>query len=180
MKNFFCDPPTFSLHATPPLRYGPSGDFAPLLWSFFIHDLIGFVDFEILPLPIITETGKRPHPFADTKGFGIYKDSTKKDAAIEFINYVTDPENIQEFCLELTKVPTVKSKYLNQTAIANNPIMNALVEQAKSVQDPPKDPISGSALEYLNAALDDIVNNNAPIQDRLDEVLRGSFKISAR
>jgi maltose-binding protein MalE len=119
------------------------------------------IDFGIVPFPIVSETGQRAQPTLGVKGFGIYRYSGQKPAALELVKYITSPEQQTIFSIETNDLPTAVAAFDNATVQAN-PIIILYQEQSNYAQPMPTRPEMGAVWNPITAAMEVSYNRADP------------------
>jgi len=103
------------------------------------------IDFRIAPYPIVSDTGQRAKPVLGVKGFAIWKLSSVKDDAFDFLKYITSPDQQKLFSLGdgvvpgTNDIPTAQTAFTDP-AIQANPIIYRYLQQALNSSEFPSRP----------------------------------------
>ncbi len=103
------------------------------------------IDFGIAPYPFVSDTGERAKPVLGVKGFAIWKLSSVKDDAFEFLKFITSPEQQKLFSLGDGVVPGTNDLPTAQAAFSDpqiqaNPIIYRYLLQALNSSEFPSRP----------------------------------------
>lgn len=84
-------------------------------------------DFEYVPVPSFTEN---PPAFAAESGWGlaVAKESKQPEAALEFIRFITEKDNLEEWNTDTFTVPAKKEIAEDPEFLKNNPYMKTSLE----------------------------------------------------
>jgi arabinogalactan oligomer/maltooligosaccharide transport system substrate-binding protein len=120
----------------------------------FLGEVAG-VDFGLAPLPKLVEAGGKPmRPWMTVEGVFIAAPSANKDAAYEFVKYVTDTPAAKIMALEGRQTPANKAVYAD-AQVAGDPILNAFKKQVEVAVPMPNLPemsmVWGPATTMMNA-----------------------------
>jgi arabinogalactan oligomer/maltooligosaccharide transport system substrate-binding protein len=97
----------------------------------FIGEIAPGLDYGLAPLPTVDEAGGKPlRPWMTVEGVGISSRSQHKDAAYDFVRYLTGPEGARLMALQGRQNPALAQVY-QEPAIASDPVLSALREQAE-------------------------------------------------
>jgi len=129
------------------------------------------IDYGIAPYPIVSETGQRAEPVLGVKGFAIWKLSSVKDDAFDFIKFVTSPAEQKKFALGVDGVPgtndlpTYRAAFTDADILAN-PVISRFLLQASFSSEFPSRPEMGrvwgpvtDALTFIYEAVDPTVSD---------------------
>ena len=130
------------------------------------------INFGIVPYPIVASTGERAAPTLGVKGFGVYKFSTQKQAAVNLVKFVTSVDEQIRFSLGTNDLPTAIRAFDNAT-IRGNPIIVDYQRQAQYAQPMPTRPEMGALWSPITAAMEVVYDRaNAAVaqiqQDMVD------------
>jgi len=116
------------------------------------------IDYGIAPYPIVSDTGERARPVLGVKGFGIWKLSSVKDDAFDFIRFITSPEEQKKFSLGVggapgtNDIPTAQAA-LSDAEIQANPVIARYLLQAQYSSEFPSRPAMASVWGPVTDAL---------------------------
>lgn len=99
------------------------------------------IDLGIAPLPKMS--GVAPVTFSGAYGLSISSFSKNKDAAVAFLNFATEYDNIIDYYASTKKVPAVKA-CLEDEAIKNDPIASGFAAQLENSYPQPNIPEMGA------------------------------------
>ncbi len=91
--------------------------------------------------PYPQDGGKPKTQYVGGSVFVIPKDSKNKDAAWEFLNFMTQPEQVKEFCHEIKNIPPLVT-VAQDTLFTSNPMFNFAIDllSGKNSSGPPQMP----------------------------------------
>ncbi|UCF06170.1 MAG: extracellular solute-binding protein [bacterium] len=100
-------------------------------WSIKAYVKAG-IDLGIIPLPVITATGRHPTPMVSSKGYSINinVDEARLSIVKELLVYLTSKEVQREIATELLILPSLKDLYQDQS-ITQHEILRGSLEQSK-------------------------------------------------
>ena len=88
----------------------------------FLGEIANGVEFGLAPLPTVAEAGGKPlRPWITVEGVYIAAPSKNKDAAYEFVKYVTDTPAAKVLALEGRQSPANKAVYSDAQVAADDP-----------------------------------------------------------
>jgi len=97
----------------------------------FLGEVSNDIDYAVAPLPTITEAGGKPmRPWMTVEGVFISAQSQHKDAAFDFVKYVTSVEPAKVMALEGRQSPAVKAVY-DDPKVAADPVLSAFRKQVE-------------------------------------------------
>jgi arabinogalactan oligomer/maltooligosaccharide transport system substrate-binding protein len=97
----------------------------------FLGEVSSDIDYAVAPLPTITEAGGKPmRPWMTVEGVFVSAQSQHKDAAFDFVKYVTAAEAGKVMALEGRQSPAVKAVY-DDPKVAADPILSAFRKQVE-------------------------------------------------
>ncbi len=125
------------------------------------------INYGIALYPIVSSTGLRAAPTLGVKGFGIWKLSSVKDDAFDFIKYVTSPEQQKIFALGTGGVPGTNDLPTYRNAFSDpdiqaNPVIARFLKQVTYSSDFPSRPEMATIWTPVADALTFIYNNVNP------------------
>ncbi len=129
------------------------------------------INYGIVPYPIVSDTGLRARPTLGVKGFGIWKLSSVKDDAFDFLKFMTDPAQQKIFSLGSDGVPGTNDIPTDQEAFSDpaflsNPVIAAYLLQAGYSSEFPSRPemsnVWGPVADGLTFIYNDKVNPADP------------------
>ena len=110
-----------------------NGGKAAMVFSgpWFLGEIDKGIDFGLAPLPTIDEAGGKPmRPWMTVEGAYIAAPSQRKDAAFEFVSYLTDLASAKILALEGRQTPSNKKVY-DDPQVAADPILKAFRAQVE-------------------------------------------------
>ncbi len=138
------------------------------------------IDFGIVPYPVVSETGERAAPTLGVKGFGVYKFSALKQAAVDLVKFITSDEQQILFSIGTNDLPTAVAAFNNAT-IAGNPIIIQYQRQAAFAQRMPTRPEMGAMWNPITAAMEVVYNRASPtLQDIQQDMTAAEQQIVQR
>ncbi len=154
-----------------------------IMGSFMLPKLLNSnVSFEVLPLPIYSETGLRAAPFRDVKGFAVWSGSKNKELAYNYIKYLTSIDNVLSFSKENLKIPTIKKDLIPSNYLDENPLLSDLMDYVKSSQPVPKTKLYDTVFGYVKSALIQIIqqgyNNISEILSEIQGYINKSQEVN--
>ena len=97
----------------------------------FLGEVAKEIDYGLAPLPAISEAGGKPmRPWMTVEGVFIAAPSKQKDAAFEFVKYLTGPEAGKVMALEGRQSPAVSSVY-DDPAVKGDWVLAAFRKQVE-------------------------------------------------
>ncbi len=134
----------------------------------FLGEING-VDFGLAPLPTLSEAGGKPmRPWITVEGVYIATPSKNKDAAYEFVKYVTDAPAARTLALEGRQSPANKSVY-SDPQVAADPILKAFRQQVDVAIPMPNLPEMTMVWTPATTAMNTIVKKAATPKAALDQ-----------
>lgn len=134
----------------------------------FLGEISG-VDFGLAPLPTLSEAGGKPmRPWITVEGVYIATPSKNKDAAYEFVKYVTDAPAAKTLALEGRQSPANKAVY-SDPQVAADPILKAFRQQVDVAIPMPNLPEMTMVWTPATTAMNTIVKKAATPKAALDQ-----------
>ncbi|MFN2549276.1 MAG: extracellular solute-binding protein [Myxococcales bacterium] len=97
----------------------------------FLGEIDPGIDWGLAPLPKVVEAGGKPlRPWMTVEGAFIAAPSNHKDAAYEFVKFLTDLESAKVMALEGRQSPSNKAAY-DDPKVANDPVLKAFRTQVE-------------------------------------------------
>jgi arabinogalactan oligomer/maltooligosaccharide transport system substrate-binding protein len=97
----------------------------------FLGEISKQIDFGLAPLPTLVEAGGKPmRPWMTVEGVFIAAPSRQKEAAFEFVKYVTGLEAARVMALEGRQTPALRAIY-DEPAVAKDPVLAAFRKQVE-------------------------------------------------
>lgn len=134
----------------------------------FLGEVRDGVDFGVAPLPTIAEAGNKPmRPWITVEGVYIAAPSKNKDAAYEFVKYVTDVPSSKILALQGRQSPANKAVY-SDAQVAKDPVLKAFREQVENAVPMPNLPEMTMVWSPATTAMNKIVKKSATPKAALD------------
>ena len=97
----------------------------------FLGEVANDIEYGVAPLPTITEAGNKPmRPWMTVEGVFVSAQSQHKDAAFDFVKYVTSTEAGKVMALEGRQSPAAKAVY-DDAKVAADPVLSAFRKQVE-------------------------------------------------
>jgi arabinogalactan oligomer/maltooligosaccharide transport system substrate-binding protein len=97
----------------------------------FLGEVAKGIDYGLAPLPLISEAGDRPmRPWMTVEGVFVAAPSKQKDAAFDFVRYVTDVEAARIMALEGRQSPAIRAVY-DDPRVATDAVLAAFRKQVE-------------------------------------------------
>ena len=97
----------------------------------FLGEVASDIDYGVAPLPTIDEAGGKPmRPWMTVEGVFVSAQSQHKDAAFDFVKYVTGTEAGKVMALEGRQSPAAKVVY-DDAKVAADPVLSAFRKQVE-------------------------------------------------
>lgn len=134
----------------------------------FLGEVSKDVSLGLAPLPTIDEAGGKPmRPWMTVEGVYIAAPSKNKDAAFEFIKYLTDVPSGKVLALEGRQTPANKGVYADKQ-VAADPILKAFREQVNTAVPMPNLPEMTMVWSPATTAMNTVVKKTATPKEALD------------
>jgi arabinogalactan oligomer/maltooligosaccharide transport system substrate-binding protein len=125
------------------------------------------VDYGLAPLPLISEAGGKPmRPWMTVEGAYVAAPSRQKDAAFDFVKYLTDVEAGRIMALEGRQSPAVKAVY-DDPKVASDPVLSAFRKQVEVAVPMPNLPEMSMVWSPATSAMGKINRGAASPKDAL-------------
>lgn len=135
----------------------------------FLGEIAKDVDFGLARLPKVDEAGGQPiKPWMTIEGVYISEPSKKKDAAWEFLDYVTDLQAATILALEGRQTPANKAVYDNPK-VGGDAVLKAFRDQVESAVPMPNYAEMSMMWSPMTTAMSKVVKGAATPQVALDE-----------
>ena len=144
---------------------------AALVFSgpWFVGEIAQGIDYAMAPLPTVDEAGGKPlRPWMTVEGVGISSHSANKDAAYDFVRYLTGPEGARIMATQGRQNPAFAPIYEDK-AIGADPVLAAIREQAKTALPMPNLPEMTMVWSPATTAMNKVVKKSATPKVALDE-----------
>jgi arabinogalactan oligomer/maltooligosaccharide transport system substrate-binding protein len=97
----------------------------------FLGEIDPAIDWGLAPLPVVPEAGNKPlRPWMTVEGAFVAAPSKHKDAAYDFVKYLTDKDSSKIMAIEGRQSPSNKGAYEDQK-ISNDPVLKAFRTQVE-------------------------------------------------
>jgi len=97
----------------------------------FLGEVANDIEYGVAPLPTITEAGNKPmRPWMTVEGVFVSAQSQHKDAAFDFVKYVTGADAGKVMALEGRQSPAAKAVY-DDPKVAADPVLSAFKKQVE-------------------------------------------------
>jgi len=127
----------------------------------FLGEVSKDIDYGLAPLPTLSEAGGKPmRPWMTVEGVYIAAPSKNKDAAFEFIKYVTDTPASRVLALEGRQTPANKSVY-SDPQVAKDPVLAAFRKQVDVAVPMPNYPEMSMVWSPVTTAMNTITKKTA-------------------
>jgi arabinogalactan oligomer/maltooligosaccharide transport system substrate-binding protein len=142
----------------------------------FLGEVAKEVDYGLAPLPLISEAGGKPmRPWMTVEGVFVAAPSKQKDAAFDFVKYVTDVEAARIMALEGRQSPAVKAVY-DDPKVATDVVLAAFRRQVEVALPMPNLPEMTMVWSPATAALNKINRGSATPREALGEAQKAVEK----
>ena len=136
--------------------------------SWFLGEVSKDIDYGLAPLPLISEAGNKPmRPWMTVEGVYVAAPSKKKDAAFDFVKYITDVEAARIMALEGMQSPAVKAVY-DDPKVATDPVLAAFRKQVEVALPMPNLPEMTMVWSPATTALNKINRGSATPREAMD------------
>jgi arabinogalactan oligomer/maltooligosaccharide transport system substrate-binding protein len=134
----------------------------------FVGEIKDGIDFGLAPLPTIAEAGGKPmRPWITVEGVYIAAPSKNKDAAFEFVKYVTDVPAGKILALQGRQSPANKGVY-SDPQVAGDPVLKAFRQQVETGIPMPNLPEMTMIWSPATTAMNKIVKKSTTPKAALD------------
>jgi arabinogalactan oligomer/maltooligosaccharide transport system substrate-binding protein len=134
----------------------------------FLGEISKDVDWGLAPLPAISEAGGKPmRPWITVEGVYVAAPSKNKDAAFDFVKYLTDVPAAKVMALEGRQTPANKGVYADP-AVAKDPILAAFRKQVDVAVPMPNYPEMTMVWSPVTTAMNTIVKKTATPKQAMD------------
>lgn len=134
----------------------------------FLGEVSKDIDYGLAPLPTLNEAGGKPmRPWMTVEGVYIAAPSKNKDAAFEFIKYVTDVPAGKVLALEGRQTPANKGVYADPQ-VAKDPILAAFRKQVDVAVPMPNYPEMSMVWSPVTTAMGTIAKKTATPKQAMD------------
>lgn len=133
----------------------------------FLGEVAKGVDYGLAPLPAISEAGGKPmRPWMTVEGVFVAAPSKQKEAAFEFVKYLTGPEAARVMALEGRQSPAVKKIY-DDPKVQGDPLLAGFRKQVETAVPMPNAPEMTMVWSPATSALGTIIRGTASPKDAL-------------
>ena len=130
--------------------------------NWFLGEIASGIDYAVSPLPVISEAGGKPmRPWITVEGVYVAAPSKAKDAAFDFVKYVTDVEAAKVMALEGRQSPA-NAKVYADPKVAADPILSAYKKQVDVAVPMPNLPEMTMVWSPATTALGAIIRGGDP------------------
>jgi arabinogalactan oligomer/maltooligosaccharide transport system substrate-binding protein len=134
----------------------------------FLGEVSKDIDYGLAPLPTLSEAGGKPmRPWMTVEGVYIAAPSKNKDAAFEFLKYVTDVPAARVLALEGRQTPANKAVYADPQ-VAKDPILAAFRKQVDVAVPMPNYPEMSMVWSPVTTAMNTITKKTATPKQAMD------------
>ena len=135
----------------------------------FLGEIAKGIDYGLAPLPTVDEAGGKPmRPWMTVEGVYIAARSKNKDAAYEFVKYLTDVEAAKVMAVEGRQTPANKLVY-NDPQVRNDPILKVFRQQVEAAVPMPNLAEMSMMWTPASSAMAAIVQKSATVKAALDQ-----------
>jgi arabinogalactan oligomer/maltooligosaccharide transport system substrate-binding protein len=134
----------------------------------FLGEVNKDVDYGLAPLPLISEAGNKPmRPWMTVEGVYVAAPSKQKEAAFDFVKYVTDVEAGRIMALEGRQSPAIKAVY-DDPKVASDVVLAAFRKQVEVALPMPNLPEMTMVWSPATTALNKINRGSATPKEAMD------------
>ncbi|RPH54802.1 extracellular solute-binding protein, partial [bacterium] len=134
----------------------------------FLGEVQDKVKYAIAPLPTVDEAGGKPmRPWITVEGVYVAAPSKNKEAAYEFLKFVTDVPSARILALEGRQTPANKGVYADP-AVANDPILKAFRNQVDVAVPMPNVPEMSMVWSPATTAMNTVARKAATPKQAMD------------
>jgi arabinogalactan oligomer/maltooligosaccharide transport system substrate-binding protein len=142
----------------------------------FLGEIAKNIDYGLAPLPTIDEAGGKPmRPWVTVEGAYIAAPSKKKDAAYDFIKYLTGAEAAKVMAVRGRQSPANKAVYADP-AVGNDPILKNFRQQVDVSVPMPNIPEMSMMWSPATIALGSIIKKSATPAEALETAQKAIAK----
>jgi arabinogalactan oligomer / maltooligosaccharide transport system substrate-binding protein len=135
----------------------------------FLGEIAKGVDFGLATLPTVDEAGGKPlKPWVTVEGAYIAAPCKNKEAAYDFIKYLTGPAAAKIMATKGGQSPASKAAY-DDPAVKNDPILKVFRAQVEQAVPMPNIPEMSMMWTPATTALGAIIKRSSPPQEVLDK-----------
>jgi arabinogalactan oligomer / maltooligosaccharide transport system substrate-binding protein len=130
--------------------------------NWFLGEIASGVDYAVATLPAITEAGGKPmRPWITVEGAYIAAPSKSKEAAFDFVKYLTDVEAAKVMALEGRQSPAAVKVYA-EPQVAADPVLTAFKKQVDVAVPMPNLPEMTMVWSPATTAMGSIIRGGDP------------------
>jgi arabinogalactan oligomer/maltooligosaccharide transport system substrate-binding protein len=134
----------------------------------FLGEVVKEIDYGLAPLPLVSEAGGKPlRPWMTVEGVYVAAPSKHKDAAFDFVKYVTDVEAARVMALEGRQSPAVRAVY-DDPKVATDPVLAAFRKQVEVALPMPNLPEMTMVWSPATTAMNKVNRRSATPKEALD------------
>lgn len=134
----------------------------------FLGEISDKIEYGLAPLPTINEAGGKPmRPWITVEGVYIAAPSKNKEAAYEFLKFVTDVPSAKVLALEGRQTPANKGVYADP-GVANDPILKAFRNQVDVAVPMPNVPEMSMVWSPATTAMNTVARKAATPKQAMD------------
>jgi arabinogalactan oligomer/maltooligosaccharide transport system substrate-binding protein len=134
----------------------------------FLGEVNKDVDYGLAPLPTISEAGNKPlRPWMTVEGVYVAAPSKQKEAAFDFVKYVTDVEAGRIMALEGRQSPAIKAVY-DDPKVASDVVLAAFRKQVEVAVPMPNLPEMTMVWSPATTAMNKINRGSATPKEAMD------------
>ena len=134
----------------------------------FLGEIAKGIDVGLAPLPTVDEAGGKPmQPWMTVEGVFIAAGSKNKDAAYDFVKFVTDTPSAKTMAVEGRQTPANKAVYLDPQVV-NDPTLRVFRQQVEVAVPMPNLAEMSMMWTPASSAMAAIVQKSATVKDALD------------
>lgn len=135
----------------------------------FLGEIAKGIDYGLAPLPKLDEAGGKPmRPWMTVEGVYVAAPSTKKDAAFDFVRFLTDLDAGKILALEGRQTPANKGVY-DDPNVAGDPILGAFRKQVEVAVPMPNLPEMTMVWSPATTAMNTLIKKSATPQQAMDQ-----------
>jgi arabinogalactan oligomer/maltooligosaccharide transport system substrate-binding protein len=128
----------------------------------FLGEIAPGIDYAVASLPTLVEAGGKPmRPWMTVEGVYVAAPSQQKDAAFDFVRYVTDEDAARILALEGRQSPA-NAKVYADPKVASDPILAAFRKQVEVAVPMPNVPEMTMVWSPATTAMNKIVRGTSP------------------
>lgn len=134
----------------------------------FLGEVAPNISYGLAPLPAVSEAGGKPmRPWMTVEGVYIAAPSKNKDAAFDFVKYITDTAAARTLALEGRQTPANKNVYADPK-VASDPVLSAFRKQVEVAVPMPNLPEMTMMWSPVTTAMNGIVKKSSTPKAALD------------